>query len=260
MKKLFAVSRYLRYWLLKVNEHSLHSPFLYKLYTEIIKNDNVAGFEKLETLRASLLASDQSVAIKEMGAGSRVDNAPTRKVADIARHAITRPPFSRLLFRIIREYNFTHILELGTSLGQNTLYMHKAAPEGSIYTLEGSPEIVQVAQKNFDKMDAPNIQIVEGNIDNTLQGTLDKLEKVDLAYVDANHRYEPTLRYFEAILAKTHKQSIIVIDDLHWSKGMNEAWQQIVAHPSVSLTLDLFDAGLVFVNPELKKEHYVLDF
>jgi predicted O-methyltransferase YrrM len=260
LKKLFAVSQYLRYWLHKVNEHSLHSPFLYKFYTEVIKNNNPAGFEKLEELRSSLLASDQSVAIEEMGAGSRVDNAPTRKVAHIARHAITRPPFSRLLFRIIREYNFTHILELGTSLGQNTLYMHQAAPEGTIYTLEGSPEIVQVAQQNFDNMGAGNIHIVEGNIDKTLLPTLNKMEKVDLAYVDANHRYEPTLRYFEAILAKTHARSIIVIDDLHWSKGMNDAWQQIVAHPRVSLTLDLFDAGLVFLNPELKKELCVLDF
>lgn len=260
MRKLFPVFQFINYWLHKVNEHSLHSPFLYNFYTEVIKADQLAGFEPLEDLRKSLLASNETLSVTELGAGSRVDNGQTRKVADIARHASTPPSFSRLLNRIISKNNFTHILELGTSLGQNTLYIQQACPEGAIYTLEGSPEIAQVAREHFDKFNAANIHLIEGNIDDTLAPTLEKLDMVDLAYLDANHRYEPTIRYFEQILPKLHEQSILVIDDIHWSKEMNQAWQVLIQHPRVSLSLDLFEGGLLFFNPELKKEHYILDF
>lgn len=260
MRKLFPVFQFISYWLHKVNEHSLHSPFLYSFYTEVVKADTLTGFEQLEDLRKSLFASKETLLVVELGAGSRVDNGQTRKVADIARHASTPPTFSRLLHRIIGKSNFTHILELGTSLGQNTLYMQQACPQATLYTLEGSPEIAKVARKHFDKFNATNIHLIEGNIDDTLAPTLDKLDKVDLAYLDANHRYEPTIRYFEQILTKLHSQSIVVIDDIHWSREMNQAWQVLIKHPKVSLSLDLFEGGLLFLNPELKKGHYILDF
>lgn len=250
----------MRYWLYKVNEHSLHSPFLYHFYTEVIKADEKTGFEALEQLRTSLLNSQDRLSVLELGAGSRIDNGSTRKVADIARHASTPPSFSRLLYRIISKQKFNSVLELGTSLGQNTLHLQQACSNGQIYTLEGSPEIATLAQQHFDMLGADNIHLIQGNIDDTLGPTLEKLNKVDLAYLDANHRYEPTIRYFEQILPKIHEQSILVLDDIHWSREMNDAWKELTKHPRVSLSLDLFEGGLLFFNPELKKELYVLDF
>lgn len=260
MRKLFPVFQFIRYWLHKVNEHSLHSPFLYRFYTEVIKTDSKAGFEPLAQLRKKLLTSSETISVLELGAGSRVDNGSTRKIADIARYASTPPSFSRLLHRIIAKQKFSTILELGTSLGQNTLYMHQACPNGTIYTLEGSPEIAQQAQLHFDAFGINNIHLIQGNIDDTLEATVQKIDQVDLAYLDANHRYEPTLLYFEQILPKLHDQSIVVIDDIHWSQEMNQAWKKLTNHPRVTLSLDLFEGGLLFFNTELKKEHYILDF
>lgn len=260
MRQLFPVFQFIRYWLYKVNEHSLHSPFLYRFYTEVIKPDDRVEFRQLEHLRKTLFTNSEEIQIVELGAGSRVDNGQRRKVADITKYASTPPSFSRLLNRIIIEQGFDTILELGTSLGLNTLYMQQACPHGTIYTIEGSPEIARLAQLHFEEMDASNIYLVEGNIDDKLPLTLAKIQQLDLAYLDANHRYEPTLRYFESILPKLHHQSIVVIDDIHWSREMNKAWKELIKHPQVSLSVDLFEGGLLFFNPELKKEHYVLNF
>lgn len=257
---MFPVLQFIKYWLYQVNEHSLHSPFLYHFYTQIIKADSVTGFERLERLRKELLNSKESLEVTELGAGSRIDNGQTRKIADITRHASTPPSFSRLLHRIITDQQYNTILELGTSLGQNTLYMQQASPNGKIYTLEGSPEIARKAQEHFDAFEADSIQLIEGNIDKTLADVLKEISHIDLAYLDANHRYEPTLRYFEQILPRLHDQSLVVIDDIHWSREMNEAWKKLRNHPRVSLSLDLFEGGLLFFNPELKKEHYILSF
>jgi hypothetical protein len=39
-----------------------------------------------------------------------------------------------------------------------------------------------------------NIQLIEGNLDETLSETLKKVDKVDFVFFDGNHRYEPTMR------------------------------------------------------------------
>jgi predicted O-methyltransferase YrrM len=96
-----------------------------------------------------------------------------------------------------------------------------------------------------------------GPFEQTLDKALHDLGQVDLAYLDGNHRLEPTLEYFEKCLVHAHDETIIVLDDVHWSEGMTEAWRTIQAHPRVRMTLDLFDISIVFINPNIReKQHY----
>jgi predicted O-methyltransferase YrrM len=102
--------------------------------------------------------------------------------------------------------------------------------------------------------------VIIGNIDQTLPDVLKRLKQIDLVYIDANHRYEPTLRYFESLLPLLHEKSLVVIDDIHWSKEMNEAWDVIKDRTEVSLSIDLFEAGLLFFDPNIEKSDYILKF
>ncbi|TAD89006.1 MAG: class I SAM-dependent methyltransferase, partial [Bacteroidetes bacterium] len=135
-----------------------------------------------------------------------------------------------------------------------------ARRQGRIHTFEGCPETAEIAQKNFKILDVDNIKIHVGNIDKTLPALLPKVGKVDVAYLDANHQYEPTLRYFSQILPAMSEEGLLIFDDIHWSEGMQRAWQEVVAHPEVSLSVDLFAFGLAFVSKKYSKEHFVLRF
>ena len=99
-----------------------------------------------------------------------------------------------------------------------------------------------------------------GNIDERLPEELAKLDTFSLAYLDANHRYAPTLHYFELLLEKAGEKSILIFDDIHWSAEMEKAWIAIIQHPAVSLSLDLYEAGILFLDPRLQKEHYVVAY
>ncbi|MCW3106757.1 MAG: class SAM-dependent methyltransferase, partial [Segetibacter sp.] len=102
---------------------------------------------------------------------------------------------------------------------------------------------------------------IEGNFDNTLQPELNKISQVDFAFIDGNHRKEPTIRYFEQLLTKATEYSVFIFDDIHWSEGMEEAWKYIQKHPSVTLTIDLFFIGLVFFRKEQKvAQHFSIRF
>jgi len=66
------------------------------------------------------------------------------------------------------------------------------------------------------------------------------------------------MRYFELCLAQSHAGSVFVFDDIYWSVDMQRAWQAIQAHPSVTLTIDLFHLGLVFFRDLQPKQHFSL--
>ncbi len=87
--------------------------------------------------------------------------------------------------------------------------------------------------------------------------SLKKKEKIDLAFIDGNHRRDATLDYFLSLLKKSTNTSIFIFDDIHWSSEMEEAWKQIQEHDSVTLTVDFFFIGIVFFNPDFKvKQHF----
>ena len=260
-QKFFQSASFIRYWLQAMNQHSLHPPFIFNLYTKAIKKEcQDPLFGEIEQARKNLLKNPQTVDIFDLGAGSSISAKKKRRISEIARFSLTKPDFSRLLYRLIRYMKADTVLELGTSLGINTLYLSAAAPQGTIYTLEGCPQTANVALETFSEWKNQNIRLLKGNIDNTLPDLLHKTNlKIDAAYLDANHTYTASLNYFKLLLPHLHENSFLVLDDIHWSKEMHAAWKEICQHPRVSLSLDLYDAGILFFQTGIRKEHYVLE-
>jgi predicted O-methyltransferase YrrM len=254
---------YLKFRFSAGNAHGLHSPFVFELYTRTIlaEDDTFYCFEAIEHIRDLMLFSDKTLIVKDLGAGSKADNHPERKVSDIARHAQQPPRLAQLLFRLVNEFNPFTIFDLGTSLGITTLYLAAVDSRAKVYTFEGSPEIAGLAQQNFNYLNANNIQLIEGNLDETLLPQTEKVSQIDFAFFDANHRYEPTLRYFDICLQKATPDSVFIFDDIYWSKSMQQAWQIIQNHPQVTLSIDLFYLGIIFFRKDnLEKEHFKLKF
>lgn len=138
--------------------------------------------------------------------------------------------------------------------------MATAHPQTTVVTFEGCAEIAAIAKGNFKAFGPANIQTIQGNIDMALPEYLERHDSVDLVYFDANHQYGPTLQYFHQCLKKIKSTSVFIFDDIHWSSEMEEAWAAIKNHPEVTLTADLFDAGIVFFRKGVEKKHYILEF
>ncbi|MBP6386586.1 MAG: class I SAM-dependent methyltransferase [Pseudarcicella sp.] len=256
------LKRYLKFLYLSKNEHSLHSPFVFELYTKIIKvktNPN-NRINKIEELRKSLKKNNNFITITDFGAGSKTNNKPQRSIASIAKNAEKPKKIAQLIYRLVHHFKPNTVLDLGTSLGITTLYQAEAYPDATIFSFEGCPETAQIAQKNFDKLDAKNIKIVIGNIDHTLPETIQNLPKIDFVFFDANHQYHATMAYFETCKAKAHQDTFFIFDDIYWSAGMEKAWKEIVQHPDVMISIDLFYLGIVFFRKNQPKQHFVLRF
>lgn len=257
---LHEAKAFLKYQLKAKGANSIQSAFISNLYTEVIDTDpHYYDYDRIETLRLSMLKDDREIAITDFGAGSRVFKSNVRKLKDVAKHCLGSPKESHLLFRLINHLKPKTVLELGTSLGVNTLYQSLPYKEARVFTFEGCPETAKVAQENFRRFSiSPTVVI--GNLDETLKKQVSTLNQVDFVFFDANHQYQPTIDYFHICREKATEDSIFIFDDIHWSEGMEKAWEEIKEHPSVSLTVDLFQLGLVFFKPNVKKEHCILKF
>ena len=256
--------KYLEYYFTASNGkgHGMHSPFVFEFITKILNDKTVyPAYEKVEALRSQLLNDNTVLEVEDFGAGSVVDKKGKRSISSIAKNAAKPKKFGQLLFRMVNHYQPATILELGTSLGITTSYLSFAKPDASLITMEGSKEIAEVAKRNFRNLEIRNIEIVEGNFDNTLSSVVRGLSSVDLAFIDGNHRKEPTERYFKELLAKTNYDSILVFDDIHWSRDMESTWETIKNDVAVKCSIDLFFIGIVFFRKEFKeKQHFTIRF
>jgi predicted O-methyltransferase YrrM len=256
--------KYLHYYFTASNGkgHGVHSPFVFNFIKNVLRDKRQYDcYDKIEKLRAELLQNKISIKVEDHGAGSAVISSNNRVVKDIAASSLKNKKFAQLFFRITKYYKPQTIIELGTSFGITSSYMAAANDASTVYTLEGSRNIADMAQNNFNKLALKNINLIHGNFDETLPSLLQKINKVDLAFIDGNHSKEPTLRYLTWLLEKSTEQSIFIFDDIHWSAGMEEAWKQIQIHPAITMTIDLFFIGLVFFNKDFKaKQHFVIRF
>jgi len=260
-EKLQIAKAFVNYFLSAKYPKKEDIPFLSTLYHEVIASKkNYYIFDEIEALRGVLLRNHQKITVKDLGAGSRVDKSKIRKISSITKNTVNDAKTGQMLFRLVNFLQPKHVVELGTSLGINTLYLAKAAKNSSVYTLEGCPNTLSLARENFKQLNSKNITAIEGNIDTELKTLLEKLPQIDLVFFDANHRKKPTIDYFKACLPLAKQKSVFIFDDIYWSLEMKEAWQEIVLHPQVTLSIDFFELGIIFFRNDLPKKQLILRF
>jgi predicted O-methyltransferase YrrM len=242
--------------------HGIHSPFVYDFIRHVLNvRHQYPVYPRIEGLRRDLLKNSTTIDVEDLGAGRVAAPASKRSIAEIARHSAKSPKLGKLLYRVARHYHPGRIIELGTSFGLSTAYLASVSEDSKILTIEGAPAVAKVAEANFHSLGLRNIELLMGNFDLQLPIALEKVGQVDLAFVDGNHRLEPTIRYFNALIARASPDSVLIFDDIHWSYDMETAWAAIKADPRSMLTIDLFFLGFVFLRQEFRaKQDFIIRF
>jgi predicted O-methyltransferase YrrM len=215
--------------------------------------------------------------VTDLGSGSRVGqlNKTNKKVPSILRHAGASKKRQRLLYRVGAYFKSQRVLELGTHLGMGATALCLGAKPKRIITVEGCPETAQFTKNNFNRwsQNSPDLRRIELH-NNNFEDFLNEFlvpedlrdsktphyaqSNFDLIYLDGHHDGPATLRYFESLKKHTHDTSVLIIVDIHWSKGMSDAWQQIVQDPKVSVSIDSFYCGFLFFHTTQAKEDFVI--
>ena len=247
--------RYFDYLKKSVNRHDVHSPFIYSLVEDVFRNPlNKSKSNAIEVERKFLLKDETPVFIEDYGAKKSRQSS----VKKIAAHSLKDPKYASIIGRLVEFYKPKTVLELGTSLGISTAYL--AQENTSVFTMEGSGTILEQAKIVWENLGINNIQSFNGPFDDSLKNVWPKIEQPAIIFVDGNHTYRATLRYFDFFINRLNQASFIVFDDIHWSPGMEHAWEKMIADPRVSLSVDIFELGIVFLRKGVEKQHFVIRY
>ncbi len=234
----------------KPEEESFYADF----YNQVLKNGTQPP-RWIEAARINLHNNKNLLRTNSFGAGSRQKRRnPT--VGEMARTVTISSRHGALLFRMARHYKPAKIIELGTAMGISTLYLAAGNTEADIITVEGNPQLASLAGETFRIHGSEKIHLVNKPFDEVIDQLTAETGKGSLIYIDGNHTYEATLRYYHAFTANTNTNMILVFDDINWSGGMMDAWNHIRSSISQGVIIDLFHLGIVFCGNGLEKKEY----
>lgn len=292
---LYRVSSWLKHQLTARNTggHGVHSPYLFEWVRMVMSDKNTYYvWDEIEEIRQEMLKDTRELEFVDYGSGGPLPTSPSkgrsanmRRVCDIAKGSLARRKDAQLLARLVgwlgrplltsplrggigdeasEDRKGLTIVELGTSLGVTTAYLAAMDSRNKVVTYEGCPAVAEVARANWEKLGLSNIACVVGEITvdslqftvDSLQLAVDRLSGIDVAFIDANHTYEATLTYFNALASRVHEKSVVVVDDIHYNEDMEKAWKAICADERVTTTMDLYRMGLVFFDKHYWRKHY----
>lgn len=257
MNGFFRLKYFIFYKWRAKTKYYLHSPFVYQFYLNVLEGSTDAALQAIDNIRRQLSSNNQVVEVKDLGAG----NASAKKICAIESNVAVRKKYGYLLYRLVKYFKPDNILELGTSIGISSLYLASANPQTTVISIESNSSLVKVAHNNYTALGINNVITHTGNFDNVLPQILQNQPSLGLVFFDGNHKKDATLKYFKLCLEKATAESIFIFDDIYWSTEMNEAWNEIKAHPQITLSLDVFQFGICFFRKEkLSKEEFILRY
>ena len=245
----------------------VHSPYLFEWVRMVMMDKNSFYiWGDIERCREKMLQDGRVLRFEDFGSGAKEKGEVTeRRVSDLAKNSLTGKRYAQMLSRLVNWLGQKRerkdglvIVELGTSLGITTAYLAAMDSKNKVVSYEGCEAVANVAKDNWKSLNIKNIECRVGEITaDSLQMAVDRMsEQVDVAFIDANHTYASTCKYFDVLAGKVHEKSVIVVDDIHHSKEMEQAWKAICADARVTSTIDLYQMGLVFFDKHYWRRNY----
>jgi predicted O-methyltransferase YrrM len=238
--------------------HGIHSPFVYSFIREVLFADYQSGvLTELKNWHCDLEKKYLPESRREFGAGSGYRILKSRRIR-AGRIGISRK-FGAMLFRLVRFISPRQIIELGTGSGISTAWLASANASIPCKTVEGDIERMNFSKQNLSELGIRNVEFINKNFDDFL-AVSEKFENPFVVFIDGNHSYSATLKYFRYFSKKADEHSVLVFDDIRWSEEMEKAWKEIKESPETRITIDLFFMGIVFFREGITKQNFVVNF
>lgn len=252
-----------RYYRGAKTKYDLHSPSLVAFQQKVLQTRTDTQLEALvQDFRRWYAQQDQWIDTTALGAGSWVRNMPRRRLNELVLHSAISSSSGQLLARLANFIGAETIIELGTNGGISTVYLAYGRPSAQMISIEGNEQLAHSTRESLRKWSSNakarqatptrEITILTGTFADQLPSLVKAQERIDLVFIDGDHRYAATLDYVRTCLPKATKHSVFVIADIRWSKGMERAWNELQSWPEVCATVATYHFGFLFFNEDMR--------
>jgi len=216
--------------------------------------------DKIEQARSEFKESDDElnhyIPAQENTKGIVMENKDQPTLLRLKDAVKASAPLSKclLLFRLIREYQPTTLIELGTNVGISAAFQASALKvngKGKLTTMEGNKNKVEVAKKLLANLALDNVEIIIGKFQDTLQSCLNNVQQVDFAFIDGDHQELSTINYSNMVKQHRCPETIVVFDDIAWSEGMVRAWNTLKKDDTFNIIFAFKNFAVCYINDNI---------
>lgn len=152
-----------------------------------------------------------------------------------------------VLYELARIAQPAWTVELGSAFGVSTIALALALrdhPDSRLDGVELEPWRAEIANEGARAILADRARVHAGDIETSLpriaeQRRAEGIAGVDLAFIDAQHTYDATMRYHQLMKRLASPGAIVIYDDIAWSAGMKRFWREALADPAITDALEL---------------------
>jgi precorrin-6B methylase 2 len=244
VSNLSSLYNYFLYKLKSTNEHGVHSPFVFDLVTNVVYNNkDYYCYKTIEAQRKILL--DSNTVVGSLSVSELAKKMPAEK-------------YSKLLFRLVNYFQPNTVGLINDNLGVDTAYTASVSEHLKVYSLQGNKEFQKIITSNLKQLKLKNVTLLDEPKSVALPNLLKQLDTLDFVVIHQKTK-EEVLSVFYQYLEKANTSSVFVISNVGLPE-ISDAWEEIKNNNQVTVTIDLFYMGIVFLRKEQVKEHFLIRF
>ena len=117
-----------------------------------------------------------------------------------------------------------------------------------------------MAQVTREVIKQSNIELLPGRFDDLPMEALEKLNPVEFVLIHASRNELSVEKVLVQIAPFLSPEAVVVIDGIRKNSLRHQEWKQLTSFPKVTVSMDLYDMGLLFFFPKLNRQHYIVSF
>lgn len=159
---------------------------------------------------------------------------------------------NRLLFRLVNRFSPQRIMEVGTGNGLSALYMAAARTDAEVFTITDGGDMPAVLCSA-----RPSMHCVQNVLTPDIWKELNDGRTIDILHIAHTPHYKDA---YEMAIPHTGSHTIYIIEGIHKEARRESWWKEVEADARNSITIDLYDVGLVFFDKKRTKRNYKMTF
>ncbi len=233
--------------------HGIHSPFLFRLITCVVEDKRKQPeYELAKKLRKSalkILYKNSDPSFTSLYHQFKLSPSKTKKLFKKVELPLK---YGKVIFRLIREFKPSCIVNYGPAFGVNLALMALAKNDSFVYQVINNVSYRQVCAELIKKANIPNIYYY-----NEYQIT-----KVVPEFIIVNYPDNPARSWsiVKKLVESNGEDDVLIIRGIHESCEMETLWNKAVEYDRVRVSLDLFEIGILLFRKGLQKENFIHRF
>ena len=233
--------------------HGIHSPFLFHLITTVVENRrSLPEYKILKDLKDKVLNLLNEYSDQSLAAIYNQFTLPLSNHRRLYRKVELPLRYGKVVFRLIREFKPSSVINYGPTFGANLALMAMASDDRIVYQLINNPVNELVSSELLKDLAITNVRFF---LDNSAPS-------INPEFIMINYADNPDLSrsLVQKKLEMHGDDDVLIIRGIHESKEMEAIWREMIASESVRVSLDLFEIGIALFRTGLQKENFIQRF